>query len=77
MKKRIIYLLKVKDKLKKSNIDPKYNSKKLKHPRIKKPILKRKNTKKLNEIEIIVLFRHLCDLLERNRVDKITDIGKN
>ena len=63
-----------KTRLKKGNIDPKYNSKKLKHPRIKKPILKRKNTKKLNEIEIIVLFRHLCDLLERNRVDKITDI---
>ncbi len=36
--------------------------------------IKRKNTKKLNEIEILVLFEHLTDLLKRNRITKISSI---
>lgn len=36
--------------------------------------IKRKNTKKLNEIEILVLIEHLSDLLMRNRIDKISNI---
>jgi hypothetical protein len=36
--------------------------------------IKRKNTKKLNEIEILVLVEHLSDLLMRNRIDKISNI---
>ena len=40
-----------------------------------KPIIrKRKNTKKLNEIEIIVLMSHLGSLLSRNKVEKISSI---
>ena len=65
-----------KTKIKKDKQMSRYNSKKFKNPKIQKPILKRKNTKKLNEIEIIVLFKHLCDLLERNRIDKISGILK-
>ena len=59
-----------KTKIKGDNRISKYNSKKFKNPKMKR----RKKTKKLNEIEIIVLFEHLSDLLERNRVDKISDI---
>ena len=70
VKKNNILVQSKKTKIKTDRINTKFNSKKNKNAKI----LKRKNTKKLNEIEIIVLFNHLCDLLERNRVDKITDI---
>ena len=36
--------------------------------------MKRKNTKKLNEVEIIVLFQHLSSLMKRNKIDKISGI---
>ena len=36
--------------------------------------MKRKNTKKLNEIEIIVLFQHLSSLMKRHKIDKISSI---
>ena len=74
VKKNNILIKSKKTKIKTDRINSKFNSKKNKNIKINKPILKRKNTKKLNEIEIIVLFSHLCDLLERNRVDKISDI---
>ena len=70
----IILINSKKTKIKNNRMDSKYNSKKFKNPKIHKPILKRKNTKKLNEIEIMVLFSHLTDLLERNRIDKISEI---
>ncbi len=69
-----IFISSKKTKIKNNRAVSKYNSKKFKNSKINRPILKRKNTKKLNEIEIIVLFSHLSDLLERNRVDKITGI---
>lgn len=69
-----IFISSKKTKIKNNSAVSKYNSKKFKNSKINRPILKRKNTKKLNEIEIIVLFSHLSDLLERNRVDKITGI---
>ena len=69
-----IFISSKKTKIKNNTAVSKYNSKKFKNSKINRPILKRKNTKKLNEIEIIVLFSHLSDLLERNRVDKITGI---
>lgn len=37
-------------------------------------VRKKKNTKKLNEIEIIVLMEHLSNLLSRNKVEKISSI---
>jgi len=74
VKKNNILIQSKKTKIKTDRLNTKFNSKKNKNVKINKPILKRKNTKKLNEIEIIVLFSHLCDLLERNRVDKISDI---
>lgn len=42
--------------------------------KIKPVIRKRKNTKKLNEIEILVLMEHLSDLLFRNRIEKISTV---
>jgi hypothetical protein len=42
--------------------------------KIKPVIRKRKNTKKLNEIEILVLMEHLSDLLYRNRIDKLSSV---
>jgi len=52
-----------------------YNSKnKTKKDKVYNKQIKRKNTKKLNEIEILVLFEHLVDLLERNRIAKISSI---
>ena len=59
VKKNNILIQSKKTKIKTDRINTKFNSKKNKNVKINKPILKRKNTKKLNEIEIIVLFSHL------------------
>ena len=60
-------------KIKSRNPNPLNKSVKNKINKVK-IVRKKKNTKKLNEIEIIVLMEHLSDLLSRNKVEKISSI---
>jgi hypothetical protein len=66
--------IQIKSKLSKiKNRNPNPLNKSIKN-KIKPVIRKRKNTKKLNEIEILVLMEHLSDLLYRNRIDKLSSV---
>lgn len=71
---KIAKQIQIKSKLSKiKNRNPNPLNKSIKN-KIKPVIRKRKNTKKLNEIEILVLMEHLSDLLSRNRIDKLSSV---